>query len=403
MVGIDKKKRSKYFIDELQLWREKNQKVSGEKIVLFNLEGMIKSMFMKSNVILEDMDNIYNRGYDWNCFNGKTVLITGAYGMLASYIVYFLMYLNIEKKITVHVIAQGRNPEKARKRFAEFWKHLDFEYINVDILQKIDNISHVDYIVHAAGLANPRYYSTQPVEVIEPNILGTYQLLKLAVQHKSEAFLFFSSGDIYGKAEGVSEITEDTMGAMNPLELHSCYGESKRGGETLCHAYFREYDVRAVIARIGHTYGPTMDIESDPRVFASFIKCALEGKDILLHSDGSARRPFLYIADATAAFMLLLLQGKGGEAYNVTNTKQFLAISELAKIISEIPEQNLNVTYEERNRKDTYLNNSLNHDNKPVEYKLERLGWTAQFTARQGFARVYQGIKQREEQGNENV
>lgn len=69
----------------------------------------------------------------------------------------------------------------------------------------------------------------------------------------------------------------------------------------------------------------------------------MEGQDIVMHSDGTARRPFCYIADATAAF-LLILRGKAGEAYNVCNTQQFISIAELAEIlISLCPEKKLHV------------------------------------------------------------
>ncbi len=348
---------------------------------------------MENKILLEDMENIFNRGYEWDKFDGKRVFLSGSYGMLASYIVYFLMYLNIEKHISVQVTAQGRNIEKAKKKFASYWDHPDFQFTDIDILDENKNLPHIDYIVHAAGIANPRYYSSNPVEVIEPNTLGTYRLLRLAMQHRSEGFLFFSSGDIYGHIDGSKDITENTLGCMDPLELHSCYGESKRLGETLCSAFYKEYGVRTVIARIGHTYGPTMDVESDPRVFAGFMKNALEDDDIVLYSDGSAKRPFCYIADATAAFMLLLLNGSGGEAYNVTNTSQFLSIKELAEIIASLPDKKLKVTFAGRDTADTYLNNSLNRDNKPVEHKLTALGWEHQFDAKQGFTRVYKSLK----------
>ena len=83
---------------------------------------------------------------------------------------------------------------------------------------------------------------------------------------------------------------------------------------TWCVSFYREHGVPVKIARIGHTYGPTMDIYNDPRVFASFMRDVIEGRDITMLSDGSAQRPFCYIADAVAAFFLLLFKGRDGEA-----------------------------------------------------------------------------------------
>lgn len=342
-----------------------------------------------NRIIQEDMKNVYGRGYEWSKFEGKTVLISGAYGMLASYIVYVLMYLNISKGIPVKVIAQGRSEDKAKEKFGDFWEHHNFSFVNFSILEEIKNIPHIDYIIHAASLASPQYYKTNPVEVIEPNTLGTYNLLNLAKKHHSEGFLFFSTGYVYGKVANPNEIRENTVGCMDHLDAYSCYGESKRLGESLCSAFYSEYGVRTVIARIGHTYAPTMDIENDPRVFASFMKCALEGRDIILYSDGRAKRAFCYIADATAAFILLLLKGVSGEAYNVANTNQFISIKELAEIIAALPDKKLSIRFMERDLSDAYLNNQSNQEDRILETKLKTLGWDAEYDVTEGFSRVY--------------
>ena len=349
---------------------------------------------MMTDVVLQDMEEIYARNYEWDRFEGKSFLISGAYGMLASYMVFFLLYLSEYKNINSEIYLQGRNPKKAGRRFGEY---LDKEYVHLiceDILSGQEgNIPCVNYIVHAAGIANPRLYAINPVEVIEPNVSGTYHLLQNCKRYNLEGFLLFSSGDVYGKGSDAGDISEESYGIIDPLDLHSCYGESKRMAETMCSAFYREYGIRTVIARIGHTYGPTMDIENDPRVFACFMKSALYGEDIVIHSDGLAKRPFCYISDAVAGYFLLLLKGKSGEAYNVTNTNQFLSIREVAKIIANIPEPPVNVTWRKRDKLDTYLADSVNHENKPVENKMYNLGWNNPVDVREGFTRVYRHFR----------
>ena len=346
--------------------------------------------FLANSVLSSDMEEIFARDLDWSEFDGKSVLVTGAYGMLASYMVYFLIFIRERKKINVEIYAQGRNGAKARAKFGDYLDKSYVHFIDEDILSENGGeIPDVDYIVHAAGISNPRLYSTNPVEVIEPNVIGTHRLLKSSVGKKLKSFLLFSTGDIYGKIESTQNITEDDFGAMDPLDGHSCYGESKRLAETICAAFFREYGVKTVIARICHTYGPTMDVENDPRTFASFMKSALDGEDIVLHSDGSAKRPFCYITDAVAGYFLLLLKGKGGEAYNVTNSKEFLSIKEIAEIISEIPNPHIAVKCKQREAGDTYQVNTLNLENKPTDLKLSLLGWSHNVGAQEGFLRVY--------------
>lgn len=363
-----------------------------------DMEGMV----MERDIIREDMEDIFNRDIPWELLRHKTVFLSGAYGMLASYLVFFLMYLNEEKGIPVNVVAQGRSEKKARERFERFWDHSRFRFTDVDILRPLHETAPVDYVIHAAGLASPQYYATAPVEVIEGHALGAYHLLNLAREHKASGFLYFSSGEIYGKVKEPGRITETTMGEMDPFNIQSCYAESKRLGETLCAAFYREYALQAKIARIGHTYGPTMDVEHDPRVFASFMKCILQEEDIILHSDGSAKRAFCYLADAAAAYFLILLKGRPAEAYNVSNNQEFLSILELAKKMASIPPHEVAISFRKRERQDTYLENNVNKDNRILEDKLRKLGWETHFDVREGFGRVYTYFiqeKQKRKQG----
>ena len=160
-------------------------------------------------------------------------------------------------------------------------------------------------------------------------------------------------------------------------------------GETWCASYAREYGVPTRMACIAHTYAPTMDVEHDPRVFASFVRCLVHGEDIVMLSDGTARRPFCYIADALAAFLLILLRGGAGEAYNVANTDQFLSIGELADTLATLDEEHpVQVVRQARSQRDVYMENKSNHQNLPSAAKLRALGWTCAYDVRRGFRQV---------------
>ncbi len=346
--------------------------------------------FMNSRVIEEDMQDIYERRIGWEKLKDKTVLVTGATGMLASYVVYFLFYLNQYHFMNIQIILFVRNTEKAQRRFGNYLLQEHCKLYTIDINKPWELSEKIDYIIHTAGLANPQLYIKIPVQVAEPNVIGLYYLLCFAHRKKVKKVLFFSSGDVYGRMpDGVEAIRENMMGITDPLDEHSCYGESKRMGETWCRLFYKEYGVPTVIARIGHTYGPTMDIDKDPRVFASFMKCIYEGKDIEMFSSGSAKRPFCYIADAVVAYFILLFKGVAGEAYNVCNTNEFISVLELANILIGLrPELNLQVIRKLRREHDQYMDNRINHDNRPIEDKLKNLGWKCSYDVRKGFSRV---------------
>lgn len=351
---------------------------------------------MDSEIIEKDMQNIYNRNIDLSSLQNKTVLITGATGMLASYLIYFFIYLNVERNYNIKLLLMVRNINKCHQKFKTYLDSKMIEVLVDDINKPLEYAGKIDFIIHTASLASPQYYESNPVEVAEPNVIATYHLLKFANEKKISKFLFFSSGDVYGKLPfDVEDISENIYGTMDPLDVHSCYGESKRMGETWCSIFSKEYAVPTSIVRIGHTYAPTMDVNNDPRVFASFIKCVLNGKDIIMLSDGSAKRPFCYIADAVAAFILILLKGENGQAYNMCNTKEFLSIKELADLMTKLrPELGLKVICKKRRNDDNYLENVLNKSNKPIEIKLKMLGWECQYDSFSGFNNVLKYLLQ---------
>ena len=355
---------------------------------------MMKNL-LNNEVIRQDMENIYSRKLPVERLFHKSVLICGTTGMLASYFCYYLLWLNEVKKADITILALVRNEEKCRRLFGEYAGR-DYFHIYTDTLAEKINISEpINYIVHAASLASPQYYKNNPVEVAMPNAIGTYHLLELEREKQVKGFLYFSTGDVYGKMpEGIGAFAEAQMGIMNPLDDHSCYGGSKRMGEIWCVSYAREYNAPTKIARIGHTYAPTMDVENDPRVFSSFMKCLLKNKDIIMLSDGTAKRPFCYIADAIAAYLVILLQGKNGEAYNVVNINQFISIGELAdKLVALLPEKKLHVIRKQRAKDDVYMENDNNHQNLMSSAKLQALGWECQYDVIKGFGQVMRFLK----------
>lgn len=340
-----------------------------------------------NKVILQDCERMHKETIiDWDKVKNSTFLITGAYGMLASYMVWFLIYLNEYKGYNIRILALCRNTKKAYDKFGEYCDREYFNLIIKDVSAHLDIEGPIDYIIHAASFASSQYYSTNPVDVITPNVLGTYYTLELAKNKGSKGYLFFSSGEVYGKLD-VSVMKESDSGYLDCTDVRSCYGESKRLGENLVKAYYHQYGVPTNSVRPSHTYGPTMDLENDQRVFSEFIKNILNNEDICMKSDGLAERSFCYIYDATLAYFKILLEGERGESYNVANAQAQISIRNLAfLLVGLFPEKKLSVSYEKR--EGDYLENSNKVHPKFSTEKLESLGWNARFSIAEGFERT---------------
>lgn len=340
-----------------------------------------------NNIIKEDIDIICHNDLDWGKFKDSSILITGAYGMLAQYMVNTLMSLNeYYPQLNINVVALGRDPEKLDNCFKEYSKNKLLTLLCRDVTDYslTKYLGNVNYIIHAASPASSQFYGSNPTGVINANVIGTHNLLNLARENKVKGFLFLSSGEVSGKIS--KEIfTEEDYGPLNPTDLRSCYGESKRMAENMCKCYNKEFGIPTICVRPEHTYGPTMDIINDRRVFAEFVSNVVKGEDIIIKSDGKAVRTFCYIADATDGFFRALLNGKGGESYNIGNMGGRTSIGDLAEqLVSIFPEKKLKVIFQPRNDVN-YLENKDNIRPTMSTVKIEALGYKPKYNVKDGF------------------
>ena len=305
------------------------------------------SISFRNPVIESDMVEIDSFIDGYSSFKDKNILVSGASGMIASYLVAYFIWLNEVKNANIQIFAIIRNKHKAELRFGDFLNKTYFHLVNMDITYPLNFDFSIDYVIHAASLASPQSYGIYPVETILPNVVGTNNLLSFCKDKKIDKFLFFSSGAVYGSISNVEKIEESTMGTMDFLLPGNCYGESKRCGESLCKAYFREYGIPTAIARIHHTYGPTAEIENDKRVFSEFVNSIINDKDIIIRGDGLAKRAFCYLTDAVISLLIILLNGENGEVYNIGNPNEYISIGQLAKVLVDLfPEKEIKIIKE---------------------------------------------------------
>ena len=350
-----------------------------------------------NTVIQQDLEFItHSELIDWERFRNKTVLISGANGMLPSYMVETLLYLNEKSNYHITVIALVRNKEKAQKVFAEYDGNPCLKYLVQDVTKPVDYKGEVHYIVHAASQAAPSYYGVDPVGTFTANTLGTLNLLELAREKQVEGFLYFSTGAIYGNIEGEKVLLDESLaGSVNTLDVRSCYGESKRAGETACVCYHYQYHVPTKIVRIFHTFGPKVNL-NDGRVFSDFCKNIINGENIVLKSDGSAKRSFLYVADAVIAYFKILLDGELATAHNVGGDEEHeISIRDLSKMLVDLyPEKNLKVIFDINENDLTYT--KMRTPQKQILPKLDRiaaLGWKPTTSVRDCFKRTIDALE----------
>ena len=265
---------------------------------------------------------------------GKSFLITGATGLLGTHLVDALMALG-----DVKVYAVGRNKERAAERFGEYFENPLFEFIEQDVCTPFASDLQVDYIIPGASNTHPTAYSQYPVETIMINIKGCENALELAAMCGATV-LYMSSVEVYGNARGTDVFTEDYTGVLNLSTSRSCYTESKRLCEAMCLSYIAEKGVKVKTVRLSRVFGPTM-LDSDSKASSQFIKRAIAGEDIILKSEGNQFFSYTYVSDAVAAMLHVLIHGKIGDAYNVSNTKCNIHLKDFAQLCAEINGKNV--------------------------------------------------------------
>ena len=328
---------------------------------------------MRNEIVTEDLDEIISENLSWEKLFNSTVVVTGASGILPSYMVETLLYLNEVRNANIIVVGVVRNMAKALNRFAYYDGRRDLILIKQDVCLPFKYDGEVDYVIHAAGQASPKFYGKDPVGTLEGHALGTANFLKFAAEKQVKDFLYFSSCAVYGN--------------INSMKLRDCYPIGKLAGENLCVAYNHQYGVPFKILRIAHTYGPMMPLD-DGRVFADFVSNVLRGEDISLNSDGSAERHMLYISDAVRAYFRILLECKNKEAYNVAS-EEYTTILDLAKtLIGLCPEKGLKITFNKKIAKGYIPAEKNNPDSRIDIGKLKNLGWQQRYSIREGFKRT---------------
>lgn len=297
----------------------------------------------------EDIKEVAKSNVNWEKLSNKTLLISGATGMIGKCLIDVVMHKNKEENLNCKIVALSRDRAKEKERFDTYIGDKNFKYICQDINNSFSIDDSIDFIIHAASNTHPILYANDPIGTITSNVIGTYNLLKLASEKTIERFLFLSSVEIYGENKGdVDTFDEKYMGYINCNTLRAGYPESKRMGESLCQAFMEQKNVDFVIARLSRIFGPSM-LMTDSKASSQFIKNALKNEDIVLKSEGKQLYSYCYVSDAVKAILFILLKGKSGEAYNVADDSYNICLKDFSmniaemvgrKVIFEIPNYN---------------------------------------------------------------
>lgn len=266
--------------------------------------------------------------------HGKTILITGATGLIGMHLIDALMLMG-----DVNIIAVGRNREKAAERLGEYYDCARFRFVEQDVCQPFAEDLHPDFIIPLASNTHPLAYSKYPIETLLTNIKGAEHALNKAVQCNATV-LYPSTVEVYGNARGEDVFTEDYTGNLNLRNSRAAYPESKRTSEAMCQAYIAQSGANVKIARLSRIFGPTM-LMSDTKASSQFILKAVANEDIILKSKGDQFFSYTYVTDAVTALLQIMLCGETGVPYNISNVECNVHLRDFAQLCAEYNAKNV--------------------------------------------------------------
>lgn len=341
---------------------------------------------MRRNVLQEDLKYISNYDLPYQQMKGKSVLVTGATGLIGVSIVRALLTIG-----NIRVIAFVRNLEKAQTIYGNLVSPNLKIYIS-DITDEIKMEEPVNYIFHCASITTSKTMIEKPVETILTSVDGTNNILNFAREKKCESVVYVSSMEVYGSFDISKEIREEELGYINPLKVRSNYPESKRLCENMCVAYYSEFEVPVKIARLAQTFGAGI-LQGENRVFAQFAKSVINSEDIIMHTKGLSEGNYCYTRDCMTGLLTILLKGENGEAYNISNPECHTSIADMAKMVAEkIAGNRIKVIYDIPET-DTFgyaadTKMKLNSD------KLQKLGWSPSIGLEEAYRRMISDMKE---------
>ncbi len=345
---------------------------------------------LNNELYLNDIKKAAEINVDWDKLKGTSVMITGASGLINSSLIDILMYRNQHFDNNIHIIAVGRNIHKLTSRFSAYLNHDEIEFFQCDINQPINYSDKIDYIINGASNTHPVAYATQPIETVLTNVIGTNNMLSLAVNSNVKRFVQMSTVEIYGENRGdIDKFTEDYCGYIDCNKVRAGYPESKRTSEALCQAYIAKHGLDIVIARPCRIYGPTMGLD-DSKASAQFIKNVLEGKDIVLKSAGEQEFSYCYMIDVATALIYIILNGTKGEAYNISNKESNIRLRDFASLVAKQNERKVifDLPDEIEKKGASVVMKAL-----LCSSKLESLGWKAQTHLADGIRKTIEILK----------
>jgi UDP-glucose 4-epimerase len=271
------------------------------------------------------------------------VLITGGGGFIGSH----LAEEHLARGDEVWAVDTGPNLKVRHLLSNPAFHYVKASVLDAEALEAF--VLRCDLVYHLAAVVGVEHYVDDPFNVLNVNILGTLNLLRLAHRH-GRRMVFASTSEVYGRNPKVPWKEEDDR-VLGATQIDRwCYSTSKAAAEHYCWA-FRRMGLDVSVVRYFNIYGPRLDRLDVGRVITIFLGQLLRGEPLTIIGTGRQTRCFTFVRDAVRATLAAGTRPEAvGGVFNVGDDRE-TSILELATILLELagrrPEEGLRFVRQE--------------------------------------------------------
>ena len=311
-------------------------------------------------------------------FAGKTILVTGADGFVASHLCEYLV--NKNAKVTALI---RRNSGGIFKNINEIKDKVSIKWGDTqDLSLVMEATKKQDIIYHLAAQSHVGHSIYNPYETVVNDVISTLNILEAGRKNDIKKIIHAGSSEIYGDPKYVP------IDEKHPLQPRSPYAAAKGAAENLLESYYHTYGLPVTESRFFNIYGPNQGLD---QAIPKFILQCLNNKKITIYGDGMQTRDYTFVDDAVHAYGLLgMKKGLEGKVINFGTGKE-ITIKNLAQLIIKLTKSKSKLHFSKKLR--TGETPRLMCDPK---FAKKELGWSAKTDMMSGLEKTIEYFKGKE-------
>jgi dTDP-glucose 4,6-dehydratase len=247
---------------------------------------------------------------------GSKIAVTGGTGFLGTWLAETIAALNDEYNLNINVVLYARHINEWKHKYPHLSQRQDIALRSQDIRSSFEFDKDTRFVIHAAGLPNNRVHASEPLRVYQTTVMGMNNVLEAAAQLENlSRFVNVSSCLVNGALQGTGALKEGDCYPIAAGALHTVYAQAKHSAEMLTSIYRSQFRLPVSTVRPFTLTGAYQSLDG-PWAINNFMRDALNGGEVRMHGDGTARRSYLYGSDAAWWTLAALVHGVDGETYN---------------------------------------------------------------------------------------